>query len=210
MASFTWNPGADLRERYAGIDEWSLFLQGLGAEDYLAVFSQFVLRVQALPSRKQPRVFVSHRQADEKWGRRIVWLASRRAGLEYWLDVHDPLLRLAGNMLPPSDPRYHVVVAAIIEMALLNRTHVIAAHTLQSPGSKWIPYELGRAKGRAVISRQAAGWFETGVEPASCGEYVFLADIRRSDPAVEQWLVEHATKPIVPKPYPDSEPGPLP
>jgi hypothetical protein len=47
--------------------------------------------MQALPGRplSQPRVFVSHRMDDVPYAERIAWLASRKAGLEYWLDVHD-------------------------------------------------------------------------------------------------------------------------
>jgi hypothetical protein len=71
-------------------------------------------------------------------------------------------------------PAKDIANATVIEMALLNVTHVIARHTRRSAGSKWIPSELGRAKARLVRSNQAAGWFERHMSVASCGEYVRL------------------------------------
>jgi hypothetical protein len=65
--------------------------------------------------------------ADVPYAERIAWLASRKAGLEYWLDVHDPVLRLASAALPSGHPVYATTVAAIIEIALLNCTHAVAA-----------------------------------------------------------------------------------
>ena len=93
-------------------------------------------------------------------------------------------------------------------MALLNCTHVIAAHTPPPPNtswrpSQWIPYELARAKkAGSVISRQAADWFHPQVHPPeSRGEYVLLADLCGSDADVERWLQSHAHQPIVARAY---------
>jgi hypothetical protein len=151
------------------------------------------------------RAGLRHRMVDVAYAKHIAWLASQKAGLEYWLDVHDPVLRLAGAALPAGV--YGITIAAIIEMALLNCTHVIAAHTPPPTNtswrpSQWIPYELARAKARSVISRQAAGWFHPQVHPPhSRGEYVLLADLCSSDADVEQWLLTHAHRPIAAKPY---------
>jgi len=51
--------------------------------------------------------------ADVPYAERIAWLASRKAGLEYWLDVHDPVLRLASAALPPGHPVYAITVDCI-------------------------------------------------------------------------------------------------
>jgi hypothetical protein len=83
-----------------------------------------------------------------------------------------------------------VLLAAIIEIALLNSTHVIALHSCNSAGSKWIPYELCRAKARRIFSSQAAGWFEQGVLLTDCGEYVHLAHQTHSDQDIEDWLMK--------------------
>ena len=68
--------------------------QLISSADPAIAFFGFLQTMQALPERplSQPRVFVSHRMADVPDAERIAWLASRKAGLEYWLDVHDPVL----------------------------------------------------------------------------------------------------------------------
>lgn len=220
MESFTWKSPEELADdearrapqdietRYIGTRDidpegvvaWNRFVQRLSEpEAALTSFLRATQPLQRNPALK--RVFISHRMGTAAWAERIAWLASQEAGLEYWLDVHDPVLRLAGAVLNPGDPRYAVTIAAIIEMALLNCTHVIAMHTPPPPQtnpptpwqpSQWIPYELGRAKSRSVFSGQMAGWFHSDVRPPhSRGEYVSLADIRFSDDDVEDWLTSH-------------------
>jgi hypothetical protein len=214
MASFDWRaaPNAFV-ERYAqpqlddvqGIGLWLEFVYwiseqieepadieleegiiGQRTERFEALLNAFA----GLPPPKQPRVFISHRQVDVGPAERIAWLASQRAGIDYWLDVHDPAL---GRLnVSPRSSRYPWLVASIVEMALLNCSHVIAAHTPNSLGSKWIPYEFGRVKDRALRSKRAAGWFHSSVYPVACGEFVLLADILRSDTKVEAWLRGHS------------------
>jgi hypothetical protein len=164
--------GEDLSERYARIEgndvdheavkAWTTFVRALQRgqpPDWRSAFSAFVLAVQPLQrAAAQPRVFVSHRQKDGPIAEQIAWQATE-AAKDYWLDLHDGTLKLANNTLSQTDPRYALIIAGIIEMALLSCTHVIATHTQNSLGSKWIPYELARAKSRQVISSQAAGWF---------------------------------------------------
>src|SRR5262249_10633132 len=149
MTSFTWKrPGdleteqgretpQDLETRYEGADvdpaslaAWRLLMEQLLADPQIA-FIGFLQTTQALPGRtlSQPRVFVAHRMVDVAYAERIAGLASQKAGLEYWLDVHDPVLRIAGTTLPAGHLVYAITIAAIIEMALVNCTHVIAAHT---------------------------------------------------------------------------------
>lgn len=228
MASFVWNAGypdpakppelteEGLLARFSGddIDEvgvvaWKAFVRDLldnrnllpePDRRALAKFIQALVGFRRPLS--QPRVFISHRMNAAAYGERIAWLSSRKAGMDYWLDVHDPTLILATAALP-NHPRYAAIIAAIIEMALLNCTHVIAAHTPTNPPtaqwipSQWIPYELGRAKSRHVRSTQAAGWFPSAVRPPqSRGEYVLLAEICTSDDEVKAWLKREAPRPI--------------
>jgi len=237
MTSFTWKPPEelasaerraapqDLEMRYArkgggdpqsveedvdpeSVAAWHRFVEQLS--DPVTALAEFLEKTRTLerPCGKK-RVFISHRRDVAPWAERVAWLASRRAGLDYWLDVHDPVLRWATAALPPTDPRYAAAIAAIIEMALLNCTHAIALHTPRPapttplpPGqpappwipSQWIPYEIGRAKSRKVFSGQLAGWFHPAVSPPEVrGEYVLLADTRFSDPGVESWLIGHGT-----------------
>jgi TIR domain len=206
MGSFDCNQaGEDLAQRYANVDDvddaavaaWRGFIHALeeGAlPAWQRAYSAFVLAVtnrHHVPA--APRVFVSHRQMDGAVAEQIAWQAGQ-AGNDYWLDLHDANLQLVNQAIPPNDPRYALIIAAMIEMALLHCTHVIATHTRNSLGSKWIPYELARAKGRQVISGQAAGWFDpasfnqSARPPESQGEYVVLADILYMRADVDRWL----------------------
>jgi hypothetical protein len=186
---------SDLAE-HAG--SWRNFLEGvLSGVTLHQVLSDFIARIQQAPDRPvtAPRVFISHRQDAIPYALRIAYLASVRAGMDYWLDVHDPLLTWLTTASPSSNPRYAAIVAGIIEMALLGCTHVIAAHTPPATQgatwvpSLWIPYEFGRAKSRTVYSTRAAGWFHPAARPpTSRGEYVLLAARRFTDAGVEDWL----------------------
>jgi hypothetical protein len=111
-------------------------------------------------------------------------------GRDYWLDIHDPmLLWINGTKTNIGTSAGAILLAAIIEIALLNSTHVIRLHTANSAGSAWIPYELGRAKARRIFSSNAAGWFDhPTVLPATCPEYLHLAHQTLSDQDVEDWL----------------------
>jgi hypothetical protein len=223
MASFDWRFGTSFIERYfqpeldvQGVELWLEFIRRIASDDRedgrrrVQLLNSFISNLQNQPVRsvEMPRVFISHRQVDVGPAERIAYIASQVAGLEYWLDVHDPTL--ANLPIPPQDPRYPLIVAATIEIALLNCTHIIAAHTPNSLTSKWIPYEFGRAKARAVISNQAAGWFHSAIHPMSFGEYVLLADMLGTDSSVEGWLLRHAPRPIVPRLFLRPPPPPLP
>jgi hypothetical protein len=138
-------------------------------------------------------VFISHQRKDTGKGERIACLAEHHA-LSCWLDVLDPNLARV-NALPPNDPRRSVLIAATIEIALLSCTHVIAVHTDNSLVSRWVPYELGRAKARQVAALNAAGWLAARQDASTCGDYVQLAVMTRDEPAVARWLVDAGGKP---------------
>jgi hypothetical protein len=138
----------------------------------------------------KPCVFISHQRNDADKGERVACLVEHHA-IDSWLDVHDPTLALV-NQLPPNDPRRAALVAAIVEIALLSSTHVIALMTAYSAQSKWVPYELGRAKARRIASPQAAIWLASGQTVAHCGDYVLLTVVTRDEPAVARWLATAA------------------
>jgi MTH538 TIR-like domain (DUF1863) len=135
---------------------------------------------------KKPCVFISHQRHDSDKGERVACLVEHHA-IDSWLDVHDPTLALV-NQLPSNDPRRAALVAAIVEIALLSSTHVIALYTEHSAKSKWIPYELGRAKTKKVASPQAAIWLAQGETLSSCGDYVLLTVVTDDEPGVARWL----------------------
>src|SRR5262245_36677546 len=180
MANYDWREfqGLDLPQRFprrqdiVGADEWSLRVirmrdllgQAQSIQGARAI-TQELDRLLDLPSGRNgppmpPRVFVSHQRDDWKKAERVAWLATQ-AGFEYWLDVHDPLLDLMmGRDEPP--PIKSALIAGVIEMGLLNCTHVVALQTDQSRRSRWVPYEFGRAKQRLPVSWQAGSWFARG------------------------------------------------
>src|SRR5262245_33482396 len=125
----------------AGRNEWeALIMQFLlggnlaRAQELLNDIRRVALRMPKPPP--CPRVFISHRQIDEKRARRIAWLAWDER-FDYWLDVVDLdparnkqvkiLEKRLGRKL--TDIEKSILTAAIIEMALLNCTHVLAVMT---------------------------------------------------------------------------------
>jgi AcrR family transcriptional regulator len=208
MPDFDWRTtqGLPLERRFPddaiGRREWQRLVEdiaGLGPaaapERHREMLERFLGRlrgsalVQRLRRPPQCRVFVSHRMVDVAVAEQIAWLAHRQ-GLGYWLDVHDPQLRQA-NASPLPSPAQEILIAAIIEMGLLNATHVIAAMTINAAGSKWIPYEYGRAKDATLHSAQAAVWLEAGVRLSDCGEYVRLGAITHTRADITGWLAAH-------------------
>lgn len=156
MANFDWRQlPKELLERYddgvLGYQAWRQLLNRIrelrdtGEPDpFFEAFDEFLRQLdQTSLHSSRCRIFISHQQADVLFAERIAYLADQK-GFEYWLDVHDPLLRLAKQTtLPPLVQS--ILIAAIIEMALLNCTHGITVQTINAQQSRWIPYEFGRA-----------------------------------------------------------------
>lgn len=132
------------------------------------------------------RVFVSHQRKDVNYAERIAFLANQK-GFEYWLDVHDPVLTLANNSSLPTAIQ-SILIAAIIEIALLNCTHVISVQTKNAQSSRWIPYEFGRVKYRSLRSSQVASWFDNQVYVSTNADYLKLGVCAHSEQEVIEWL----------------------
>lgn len=164
-------------------------------ESLIAAFETFLRKIDDLTaghddpagSRRHPIVFVSHQRHDFAEAERIANLAYDQ-GMDYWLDIHDPTLIAANQTISPNDARYPILIAGIIEVALLNSTHVIAVHTNNSMSSKWVPYELGRTRNRNIRSGNAGGWFHPRVRPVQFGDYVQLCLMTQKESVVERWL----------------------
>lgn len=149
-------------------------------------FDKF-LRQLGIENRIGPcRVFVSHQQKDKDYAERIAYLAHKQ-GFEYWLDIHDPVLKLTNQttLLPIVQS---ILIAAIIEMALLNCTHGISVQTDNAKLSRWIPYEFGRAKQRWLVSTQVASWFKNQAYENSTADYLKLGICTQSEEEVIGWL----------------------
>ena len=136
-------------------------------------------------------VFISHRQCDEKLATRAACIVQEH-GFDYWLDIEDPGLAAISSIegLIPATVK-SILIAATIEIGLLNSTHVLALLSKNAAGSQWIPYEYGRAKScwpfqnRKLWSPNAATWVQSSVSPP---EYAFLAHVVRTEQGIRSWL----------------------
>jgi hypothetical protein len=211
--------GRHLVERYSpvdadgqplnGFEAWAKFVPRLLAEcdpfppppdltnRLFAIADEFFMAVGGtFPPPPRWCVFVSHQRLDTRRGERVDCLVVDH-DIDCWLDVHDPTLMHVNASL--CGPLRSILIAFIIEMALLNSTHVIALHTTHSASSRWVPYELARAKARGLTSLQAAGWFEPGQTPKTCGDYVQLAVMTHDEPQVVDWIQKQipGVKPVI-------------
>jgi hypothetical protein len=174
----------------AGLAEWELFLNQFPYQNPADAWDRLRRIHRAAPpkrTRKCPRVFISHRHGDEARALRIAWLAHCR-GFEYWLDVIDipPSLIVPPNI---STINTAILIAAFIEMALINSTHVIAVLTRKTSGSQWVPYEYGRIKDDPPGDLTAACWHDTTSLPAGdLPEYVHLAPVLTDEPGIQKWI----------------------
>lgn len=138
---------------------------------------------------RDPCLFVSHRQADVAPALRIAYLACQE-GFDYWLDILDPSLAALPTVGPtgPTPQQSAAAIAAIIEMALLNSTHVVAVMTPNTKGSQWVPYEYGRVKEPAPVTLQAACWVAGSLIASTLPEYLYLGVITRTESELRSWL----------------------
>lgn len=186
-----------LEQRYdkpdiLGFQAWTEFIGAIrsinGIENLARAFEHFQTQARQDERPSLNRLFISHQFKDGQLAERIAWL-SCRAGMDYWLDVHDPVLILFNKIVSPKNPKYAFILAAIVEMALLNTTHVIAVHTPNSQSSKWVPYELGRTKQKNLLGDNAGGWCDPTLPSVSVVEYVVLCKVAKGgESAVDQWL----------------------
>jgi hypothetical protein len=151
-------------------------------------------RRRQLPPPPRPCLFVSHRQADRNEALRAAWVADQE-GFDYWLDILDTNLIAATAAVSPP-----VAIAGIIEMALLNSTHLLALMTPQTKGSEWVPYEYGRVKEPVPVCPKAGCW----IAPALTGptpEWLELGTKTWSESHIRGWLKrERAAWPAVTAP----------
>jgi hypothetical protein len=110
-------------------------------------------------------------------------------GFDYWLDVLDPTLTaLPGAGVQPTQQERAAAIATVIEMGLLNSTHVVAVMTQNTKGSRWVPYEYGRVKEPMPITLQAASWIASSLPTADLPEYLYLGVITKSETDLKSWL----------------------
>jgi hypothetical protein len=151
------------------------------------------------PGAKKKTVFVSHQRLDADWAERAAYEASE-LGLDYWLDIHDLAVGQSTTKNPLHPAIHAALIAGAIEMALLNCTHIVSLQTVNSRASRWVPYELGRAKARITIATNAGSWFQSGVWLDPGGDYLALTYCAKQDVDLYAWLqgVAGRTTPLHP------------
>jgi hypothetical protein len=160
----------------AGRGAWVRLVERVEAGSRENAWAHFVGDIETLVEQLPPkphRVFVSHQRKDVDAAERLAYLATQ-AGLEYWLDIHDPTL-IGANNQTITGPQRAILIAGIIEIALLNCRYIVAAHSTNSLASKWIPYEFARVKEHIPFADDAAGWFEPTVQAGLTEDYFELA-----------------------------------
>jgi hypothetical protein len=134
-----------------------------------------------------PRLFISHRQRDWLYALRIAQLASTN-GFAYWIDICDPYLIWLNKTTKVPPALTPILTACIIEMAIINCTHVIACMTPQTRGSLWLPYEYGRITKLPGYSQCAGAWRHPHLAHADMPEYMLLGIIMANKNAIIKWL----------------------
>lgn len=134
-----------------------------------------------------PRLFISHRQSDGLYALKMAQLAAQN-GFAFWVDILDPGLRiLASNpQIPPN--LIPLLTACIIEMAIINCTHVIACMTPATRGSLWLPYEYGRITKIPGFYKRAAAWCHPKLQPTDYPEYMLLGQTFKKQKQITHWL----------------------
>ena len=179
---------ARLLERFPswalGLEIWREFCRRLQSA---ADFERLLDALAAARSNMRPygvlvggitRIFISHKQENRDEALRVAWLANQ-AGHHFWLDILAPTL----NGTPPNP----IQTARVIEMALLNCSHVIALITTESCPSRWSPYEYGRVKEPTQYALNAACWLHS-TQYSNVAEYLFLGTQTRTEEQITGWL----------------------
>ncbi len=129
-----------------------------------------------------PRIFVSYKSQDRQYALRLAYLCNQQ-GFEYWMDVLDPTLTSV-NLLSSTQQK-SVLIATIIEMALLNSSHVIATITNRTATSQWVAYEFGRVKDQTVVASESGSWIHPTEKP-SVAEYLYLCPRHTNEAALNR------------------------
>ena len=148
MASYdlndaAWGPGR-VPENVEGAEVWRGVLDSPNPSDawrtaYLELRRRHDARSPSTPSLRCPRALHSHRQKDAVLARRVAWLAAK-ARFQFWLDDLDPHLALVPALRLNPNLEALLIIACLIEIALLNCSHVLAVITPRTRGSMWVPY----------------------------------------------------------------------
>jgi len=76
----------------------------------------------------------------------------------------------------------------VIEVALLNYSHVVAIITDQTRGSMWVPYEYSRIKEDQIRSTYTACRCFIPTTSADFPEYLYLGEMCEDDNQLKTWF----------------------
>lgn len=108
-------------------------------------------------------------------------------GFAFWVDILDPRLSSLPNFPANSSSIKSLLTACIIEMAIINCTHVITCMTPNSKGSLWIPYEYGRITAIPGYLSAASAWKHPDFPKPNLPEYMHLGLIHTTEKEIEDW-----------------------
>lgn len=132
-----------------------------------------------------PRLFVSHRQSDTKYALHIAKIATDE-GFQFWLDILDPYLQSLNTKTYTPD-EVTLLAAGIIEIGLINSTHVLAVITHQTQGTMWVPYEYGRITAIPTLTGRACAWIHPN-QSFYLPEYLLLGQQTHNESEIRKWL----------------------
>jgi hypothetical protein len=130
-----------------------------------------------------PRVFVSHKQEDGDLALKIA-KAIHMSGIDVWVDIID---LPSGAPASPKTRNEALLIAGMIEMALINCTHLIAVMTEHTAPSRWVPYEYGRMKDDPPAQLTVSAWRDHSAPRDTFAEYMLLAPIFETRSELKTW-----------------------
>jgi hypothetical protein len=163
------------------------YTRSRSGEEWIAILLLNKIRTLAVLPNRCPRLFISHRQADYIYALRMAQIANAE-GFEYWVDVLDPALAGLTRLSASHHRLRSLLTACIIEMALINCTHVIACLTPKSRGSLWQPYEYGRITEVPGYFKKAAAWLHPNLDQIDYPEYMLLGENFSCRKELSHWL----------------------
>jgi len=146
------------------------FPRKLESETTIHKLQDFLASLCTLSIKRANCVFISYRSLDRPLANFLhSHLNAQRKTV--WMDIWDPTLTTI-NAMPLQPPITSLLVAIVIEIALLHCSHLIVVHTRQTSSSVWVPYELGRVKQRHQFASNAAIWHRSTRTPG----YMYLVN----------------------------------
>src|SRR5262245_32538187 len=182
-----WNRYAEMGDDAIGRNAWLEFRSRFPFEDPAAAWDWLdLIRAVGRSAKKSmprpcPRVFVSHKQEDKDLALDVAEHIYKE-GFDVWIDV----INLPKVPAPKGFNRA-VLLAAIIEMGLINCSHLVAVMTPNTVPSRWVPYEYGRVKDDPPSRVTVAALLEPPNLP-NLPDYLYLAPILRSAGDLTLWL----------------------